>query len=414
MSADREKWLLVGLLVAAGGMNYADRTAITSVFPLLKSDLGVTDLGLGAIGSLFLWSYGLSSPLAGYIGDRVNRRSLVVWSLSAWSLVILASGFVTAAPQLYGLRILLGLAESFYLPAALALIAAYHPSETLATAQGIHTVGQSLGMIGGGALAGWLGQLYGWRVPMQVLGVAGLLVAAVCHLGLPKKPPRNAVLQPGKSRPLSFPQAAAQLLIIPSFLILALAGVLTAIGTWIFINWMPLYFQQTFHMSLAGAGFFGTSLLSVSAAIANVAGGVLSDVVARKGAHRRMLLQSAMIFCAAPPLLAFAFTPALAVIMVCLFLYSIFRTLADLNLVPLLSHVGGAARASTAYGITNMCNTLSGGLGVFLAGYLKADFGLAGIFAGVAAILVLDGFLLLLGYTRFVRKDLAQARASSP
>ncbi len=33
---------------------------------------------------------------------------------------------------------------------------------------------------------------------------------------------------------------------------------LVSIGTWSFANWLPLYFTETFHMSLAGAGFSGT------------------------------------------------------------------------------------------------------------------------------------------------------------
>jgi predicted MFS family arabinose efflux permease len=370
------KWLLVGLLVGVAGVNYADRTAITAVFPLLKSDLGLTDVGLGLVGSLFLWSYGLSSPLAGYLGDRLNRRSIVVASLTLWSLVTLASGLVTASWHLYCLRVLLGLAESFYLPAALALIAEYH-AESLATAQGIHSVGQSVGIIGGGALAGYLGEHYGWRAPLQMLGAIGLVMAAVCQLALPP-----SVLRKTAARP----RTAGQLLRIPSVLILALAGVL------------PLYFQQTFGLSLAGAGFFGTSLISVSAAVSNAAGGVLSDAVARRGIHRRMLLQAVMIFCAAPPLIIFTGSRNMTAIMVCIFLYSVFRTLADLNIVPLLAEVAGPARASTAYG-----------LGVFLAGYLKAGFGLASVFAGTAAILVIDGLLLLLGYFRFLKKDLARA-----
>jgi len=405
------KWLLVGLLVVVAGINYADRTAIASVFPLLKSDLGLTDVGLGLVGSLFMWSYGLSSPFAGYLGDRLDRRTIVIGSLSLWSLVTLACGFVTVSWQLFGLRVLLGMAESFYLPAALALIAEYHAAKSLGTAQGIHTLGQSVGIIAGGALAGYFGERYGWRAPLQALGAMGLLMALICQFALPSRPLQNLLRDAGarKQPALSFAQASTQLLRIPSFLILALAGVLTAIGVWIFMNWLPLYFQQTFGLSLAGAGFFGTSLISASAAVSNVAGGVLSDAVARRGIHRRMLLQAVMIFCAAPALLAFTWSRSITTIMVCIFLYSMFRTLGDLNIVPMLVHVAGPRRASTAYGITNMTNSISGGLGIFLAGYLKAGFGLASVFAGSAAILILDGLVLLVGYFRFIRKDLARS-----
>ena len=66
--------------------------------------------------------------------------------------------------------------------------------------------------------------------------------------------------------------------------------------------------------------------------------------------------------------------------------------------------------ARLAFGITNMVNTLAGGLGVFVAGYLKSGFGLDGVFAGVAGILALDAVLLFAGYYFLLRKDLRVER----
>src|SRR5262249_48780821 len=72
VNSPRYKWYLVGLLFFPVALNYADRTAISAVFPLLKRDLGMSDVALAAVGSLFLWSYGLLSPLAGSVGDRLS------------------------------------------------------------------------------------------------------------------------------------------------------------------------------------------------------------------------------------------------------------------------------------------------------------------------------------------------------
>lgn len=40
------KWVLVWVLAVAGMLNYAVRTSITAVYPLLKTELGFTDAGL--------------------------------------------------------------------------------------------------------------------------------------------------------------------------------------------------------------------------------------------------------------------------------------------------------------------------------------------------------------------------------
>ena len=165
MPSGRDKWLVVALLFLVGVINYADRTSITALYTLLKTDLGFSDVGIGALGSLFLWSYALASPFAGHLGDRINRGSVVIWSLAGWSLVMILTGLTTTRGQLLAMRAVLGLVESLYLPAALALVAEYHDFATRAKAQSMLSVGQYLGMVAGGTLAGFLGEQQGWRSP---------------------------------------------------------------------------------------------------------------------------------------------------------------------------------------------------------------------------------------------------------
>jgi MFS family permease len=391
-------------LFFVSAMNYADRTAITSLYPLLKADLGFTDIGIGAIGSVFLWSYAFSSPVSGFLGDRVSRGQLVLWSLAGWSLVTLLTGFAAAQWQLLAMRSALGLVEAMYLPAALALVAEHHATETRAKALSLVGLGNYVGMVGGGTLAGYLGEHFGWRLPLIALGVAGLVLAALCWFILPRAKPISS--EPDEARGLSFTDAAARLFRIPSYLVLLSGGILTAIGTWIFINWLPLYFRETMGMTLASAGFFGSSVVSLSAAAGQLIGGVMSDRVAKDGAHRRMWLQALLIACAAPTLLVFVLTRNSAMIIAVLIVYSLLRTCSDINILPLICDLAGADKRSTAFGMANMLNTLSGGLGVFVAGYLKAGFGLNGVFAGVAGILMLDAVLLFAGYKLLLRKDL--------
>lgn len=413
MTSQRDKWLVVALLFFVGVINYADRTSITAVYTLLKADLGFSDVGLGAIGSFFLWSYACVSPIAGHIGDRTNRAMALIWSLVAWSLVTLLTGLVTAQWQLLSMRVLLGVAESMYLPAAMALVAEYHASGTRAKALSLLSVGQYLGMVAGGTLAGFLGERYGWRSPLCVLGTAGLLLAIICFAILPRGNGTELDTEANLRAPdLSFLDATRGLVRIPSFLILAIAGVLTAIGAWIFINWLPLYFRENFGMTLTSAGFAGSSLVSITAAVSQVAGGAASDVLARKGSHRRMLMQAVLILCAAPALLTFVFTKNRVAIMFALVLYSAFRNAGDLNIIPLLCDLAGKHRMSIAIGLTNMLNTLAGGIGILATGFLKSSFGLTAVFASVAGILLLDGLLLSAGYLLFVRQDLQKGSGS--
>ena len=71
--------------------NYADRQAIYSVFPLLKSEMKLSDIQLGIVGGSFMWVYAAALPFAGIIGDRFSRKALILGGLIFWSLITLAT-----------------------------------------------------------------------------------------------------------------------------------------------------------------------------------------------------------------------------------------------------------------------------------------------------------------------------------
>src|ERR1700722_14290685 len=81
-AATRQELWLLAFMWGAYFLNYCDRQAIFSMFPVLRSGLGLTESQLGLTGSIFLWVYGLGCPIAGQIGDRFSKRLLVVLSLA--------------------------------------------------------------------------------------------------------------------------------------------------------------------------------------------------------------------------------------------------------------------------------------------------------------------------------------------
>ncbi len=410
VNSPRYKWYLVGFLFCTVALNYADRTAISAVFPLLKRELGMSDLALGAIGSFFLWSYALLSPFAGYVGDRLPRSSLVSGSLIAWSAVTLVTGLVSTSHQLLAMRVLLGVAECLYLPAAIALIADYHSAQTRATAMAIHASGLYVGMIAGGALAGYLGDLHGWRSPLFVLGGVGFALGLLGRFLLFKTSGQEGrlgtVSQVEDSSSVPIWTIVPSLMRTPSYLVLLGEAMLIAIGVWIFINWLPLYFQETFHMSLAQAGFSGPFVIQSAAFVGILAGGIPSDYLARRNVKYRMLLQSICYFAAAPLLLSFLSSKSFSLIAASIFAFSLMQALGGVNEQPLLCEILGPKQRSTAIGIMNMMNSFVGGIAILIAGYLKRDFGLEGVFAGLAVIVLIAAMLLLMGYRFFLQDDL--------
>jgi sugar phosphate permease len=137
---------------------------------------------------------------------------------------------------------------------------------------------------------------------------------------------------------------------------------------------MPLYFRETFGMTLTAAGFSGTVLFQLAAVVGITCGGVLSDHITNGHPVRRMLLLGTFYCISAPFRLIFLGKPALAPLAACMFLNALLRTLGQTNEGPILCEVLSPRRRSLALGMMNCCTMISGGLGVYTAGYLKSDF----------------------------------------
>ncbi|WP_414662556.1 MFS transporter [Horticoccus sp. 23ND18S-11] len=402
------RWRLVLLLAMAAALNYADRAAFSSVLPPLRAELGLSDTALGLMGSLFLWSYALASPVAGILADRYSRRMLVLVSLAAWSAVTLATGAAGGVLSLALLRIGLGVAESLYLPAATALLADHHDTTTRGRAMGLHSIGLNCGVVVGGAFAGYSAQHFGWRTGFVVLGLAGILLAVLARNGIVD------AVKPAGAIHAARPTAGAALrylMRVRSFYVLLLKTMLAGFTIWIFLSWLPLYFNEAFHMTLGAAGFAGTFMLQISTMLGIAGGGWISDRVARRSPRGRMLVLGLSYVCAAPFLLIFLQRPGFAAVIFAVSAFSFLRGLGEASEKPALCDVVPACFRSTALGLMNTCATAAGGVGVLLAGILKRGWGLESVFAGSAAIFIFAGVWLFIGYRSFMAGDIARARA---
>jgi len=197
----------------------------------------------------------------------------------------------------------------------------------------------------------------------------------------------------------------------PSYWVLIAESMLSGLGIWTFFGWLPLYFRETYNMSLASAGFAGTFMLQVSVVLGVFGGGWISDRVARNAPARRMQLYGCFYLAAAPFLLLFLGRPEFVVVAIGISLFSFLRGLGQANDNPTQCEIVPPQFRSTGVGIMNAVATGAGGCGVLIAGYLKREVGLAGIFAGIAGAFFIAGLILLAGYRWAIRRDMARAQA---
>lgn len=396
-------------LFVAAGLNYADRTALSSVIPPLREDLGVTDAQVGLAGLLFLWTYAIASPFAGNLADKYSRSKIVFWSILIWSLITLLTGLSRNTTDLLVLRAALGLAESFYLPAAVALLGEHHGPATRGKAMGFHLIGLNLGVLLGGAFVGSLAEHYGWRPGFWILGVMGIALACGAKYFLSDGPVPVAEAKPVTVIAAKPAQAWGYLLRTPSFHGLLLSAIVAGVASWTFLSWLPLFFSENYGMKLGAAGLAGVALYKAPVLLGTGVGGWISDQAIRHNGRARVMIKALSFLVSCPFLFFFIGAPTFALLATMLIVSSFIRAIGVPSEHAIICEVVPPQFRSTAIGIFNTCGSAAGGVGVLLAGLFKKEFGLNMIFGSCSLLYGAAGLMLLLVYYFFTAKDMARA-----
>ena len=266
-------WLVLAFFWFIYFLNQADRQVLFSVLPLVKRELQLTDTQLGLMSSAFFWVYAILVPLAGTLGDVVSRKRLIVAALLVWSFGTAASGFTAGFLSLVVCRSATAFGEAFYYPSANSMIGDYHGEKSRATAMAIHQTSAYTGIVVSGALAGYVGEKYGWRAAFISFGAAGMVIAAIASAIL-REPKRGQSEQSGlTSGSLSLIERLAETFQTPTAVILILAFLGMTLVNAAYLTWTPTLLVRKFGFGLAKAGFHATFWHLIGAALGVLLGG---------------------------------------------------------------------------------------------------------------------------------------------
>ncbi len=411
------KWWLVGMLWCISLFNYADRQAVFSVFPLLEKEMHLSPTQLGLLGSSFAWVYGLSGPLAGYLVDRIRRKTAVLAGLQIWSVICSATALSRTFPQLLFFRAAEGLGESIYYPASMSMVSDYHGKATRSRAMGIHQTSVYTGTIAGGFFAGLIGQYYGWRWSFVVFGSLGMLLGIVLQRFL-IEPERGAAdladieepphVAPGPAvspAPGSFMEFLKTVARTPTLLMLMGAFLCANFVAVVLLSWMPKFLYDKFHLGLAAAGLTATLFVQLASMAGSPLGGWIADRLRKRSPRGRMLVQFIGVLCGAPFVLLCGLTQSIGWLIFALTAWGFFKGLYDGNIWASTFDVIHPDRRGTAVGFMNAIGWIGGGSAPLIIGMIASRTSLSSAIAMASAVYVGAAALLLGGILLFVERD---------
>lgn len=402
------KWHIVGMLWMIAFLNYADRQAIFSLFPLLENEMGLNAVQLGLLGSSFAWVYGICAPFAGNFVDRIRRKAAVLWGLHVWSIICCATALSRNFAHLLFFRAAEGLGETFYFPASMSMISDYHGRHTRSRAIGIHQTSVYMGTIAGGFFAGLIGQYYGWRLSFVVFGGAGILLGIILHKFL-REPERGAAdledvgveSQSAIKRHLPVGDFLRLVWGTPSVLLLMAAFMCDNFVGMVLLSWMPKFLYDKFSLSLAMSGLTATIFVQLASMVGSPVGGWLADFMRRRKPGGRMMVQAIGVFCGAPLVVLCGQTTSLETLVLALTAWGFFKGLYDANIFASVFDVVRPEARGTAVGFMNMVGWLVGaGTAPLVIGILAQRESLS--FAISVAAIAYIGAGLLLGSAALV------------
>ncbi|MFJ8445556.1 MFS transporter [[Kitasatospora] papulosa] len=177
-------------------MSFALFTAGIATFALLYSTqalLPAVSASFGATAGQASWTVSAATgalalcvlPLSA-LSERFGRRQMMTASLAVAVVIGMLVPFAPSIGWLIALRAVQGAALAGLPASAMAYLAEEVRPKALVAAIGLFVAGNSIGGMSGRILAGWVAQLWGWRVALGAIGLLAVACAVVFHFLIPR------------------------------------------------------------------------------------------------------------------------------------------------------------------------------------------------------------------------------------
>ncbi len=305
-------WYVLTLLSLTYVLNFIDRQILAMLIEPIKKEFGVSDTAMGFLsGFAFVFFYTIAGiPIARW-ADRGSRKFIITGALLTWSAMTAACGLARNFAELAMARVLVGVGEAGGSPPAHSLIADYFPPQQRATALSLYAWGVYVGAALAFLAGGYLIQHYNWRVAFFVVGIPGVLLAALVGLTV-REPPRGwsenrqAGVEP---EAVSLIETLRCLSSRRAFIFIALGSSVQSLSGYGVLTWGPSFLGRVHGMAWADIGFDLGWIVGLAGCCGAFIGGRLADRFGAIDARWLMRLPAIQSLLGVPFVIGFALLP---------------------------------------------------------------------------------------------------------
>ena len=287
--------LLFAFLLAV--VTYLDRVCISAAAPFISDDLHLTTIQMGQVLSAFALAYSLFEIPSGWLVDVIGPRRVLTRIVLWWSAFTMLTGAAVGYRRSSPRRFLFGAGEAGAFPSMSRGLSRWFPLSERGKANGVMFFGSRVGGMLSVPIALLLINRWGWRLSFVIVGAIGLVWAAAWFALVSRSSVRASrrvspselawieqdwqVRQVGRSRAMSSTRTPWRALLRSRNLYAICAMYFTyGYGLYFYFTWLPTYLIRVLGFSALNGGLLA-GLPFLCAGLANLAGGWLTDVLAR-------------------------------------------------------------------------------------------------------------------------------------
>lgn len=294
IDSTRHAWPVFAIVWTLMVVDFVDRNIVVSMLPHLKADWDLSDGQLGALVSVVAITVALGTVPLSLLADRWGRVRSVFAMVVVWSGATIACAFAGSYGQLLAARAVVGVGEAAYGPVGAALLASRFPARMRTGVLGAFFAASLVGSVLGVMLGGLIADRWGWQAGFGVVGLPGLLLAAIFILVVREDEPVVLPAARGNDRGSSIGvRAAAEALLKPRTLLLAcLGGALQLALVSSVFTWLPSYFHRYYGLAPDQAGV-RTGIIVLLGGIGALLWSLLADRLSRAWPRARLQVSAA-------------------------------------------------------------------------------------------------------------------------